>query len=315
MSVGGISPGGGDLPYSGLYLSSIGFGYLYIQQPSEVIFGIIDFYLLGFILNLVSAVMWHEFLKSISGPLDNSVGPLTKTERIQRIGFTLFSVGTPSEYPDTYQKPIWSADLEIPTRRYIAFALFLGATAVLLVSFPYTIWNLAQYAVGNSAILPGAIGFLQLVFLLQTVLPDLWPSTYLIDSYKRPSINESVEQFSMAFWDDEDIEIVGGRYNPAGGGSFEITYETGARTSEEERRLLEELIVAYAGIIMPDDFPCQELCLTIREGETKVGITSLDSEEVREFRKGDKPIESLLDILLESMVFQENVNANPESPQ
>jgi hypothetical protein len=306
MSVSGISPAGRELSYSGLYLPSIGLGYLYIQRPPMPVYGTVDLYLLGCILSLLSGIVWHELLKSLSGPQDNSTGPMAEAEVIQRIGFTLFGVGTPSEYPDTYSEPIWSTDLEIPTTRYLVFGVFCIACVILAITFPYTIWELTHYAADNSSVLPGAIVFLELVFLLRTFLPNIWPSIYLIESYEHPSINESVEQFAMAFWDDGRIQITGGQYDPAGGGSFELTYQTQAETVEDERELLEELIVAYAGTILPDDFPCQEFRLTVYEDDSEVATSILSSESVREFRAGSETIGPLLDEVLESMTFDKN---------
>lgn len=183
MGISPLTTTKGELKIS-LYLPSVGFGILLVNTSANSIPEVvllretINIYFWGMIITLISAVIWHEFIESYSGPSTGLFERIPPGKTYQSIGFTLYKVGKPEDYPKNPRTPPWMFEVDIPPQRYLTVFVSLIFMVFLIVSYPYTIWILAQYAVEHSSLISGAIAFAQAVFVLRLIMTGMWPDTY-----------------------------------------------------------------------------------------------------------------------------------------
>jgi hypothetical protein len=311
MSGFSISEEAVNIDLAGLYLPSVGFGLLYIEQasPGAVSLNYLNIsisYLHLTVVSLVAAVIFHEFITSVSGQ-PNSIdepNPMSEATVIQRIKYTIFARGEPSDYPDTYQKPVWDGNIELPKWRFILYFLLLMSVITILSAYLYTVYRLSQYSISQASIPVGAVAFLQAVFLLRIVFANIWPNTYLLDHLNQPSIETSVEEFTSLLKPEPLIKVNDGKYSTDAGGRFDIVYQTNATTGAEEQEILEALIVGYSGTIMTDDFPCKEFRATIVEECEEVATFEVTTEQIEQLNSNKKDMSQLIDEVIESIDYE-----------
>lgn len=183
MCVSPLSTTGTELK-SSLYLPSVGFGFLFVSTASgsfpelTLIGQTVNIYLLGFILALISAVIFHEFIESYSGPSTGLLKQVPAGRTYQSIGFTLYKTGEPVDYPERPNVPPWEFEVNIPPHRYLVVFATLVLFLFLIVSYPYTTFELAKYSIQNSSLVPGAVAFAEAVFMLRFIFAGMWPDTY-----------------------------------------------------------------------------------------------------------------------------------------
>jgi hypothetical protein len=287
-----------NLQLGGLYLPSVAFGFLVVKS-SETGITIFDMSIISYfwamVITLISAAWSQGFIESYTDS-QKPGKPLSQGTVSQRMLYTVYNEGSPEDYPTDPKVPPHQYDTEIPKTRYLVAIVTSLLWIFFILTYPYTIWKLSNYALSQGSLLAGAIAFVQSAFILRVTFSELWPNTYLRYRYPEPDVIEELQQFGVYLRDEDTSDVLDFGFKPEEGGYVDL--ELDSESIEDLEEVIEFVILGYAGIIVSSDFPCQKCILSISQESEEATEYKIKTESVEEFREGERTISDLVNEIM-----------------
>lgn len=292
------------MTHGGVFLPAISFGYLHIVTGATVTisaFGVsFSFapYLIAFSTTIVAAAIFHEMLRSITGPSATSISdPFLSNS--QKIWYMLVQSGSPHDYPENmYEVP----EINISTFRKVMMIISVLSILTIVFSYPITLYLLTGIPFEQDLI-AGGIFFLELAWVLRMTAETLWPPIYRYSNRELPSVRNNLTELSEYLVSKNAISDVNARYTPTSGGFVVLEYTIAEQTAQEERQTLETVIACFSAFCEKCDYPVSGLFVEVSEDEEAQAHYILEAEDIKE---SDTPVEDNLPPLTRSVTAVDN---------